>query len=38
MAEAGSLVKKIIAKTVELKPDMIDEALIEKAINAVKNQ
>ena len=38
MAEAGQLVKKIIAKTVELKPEMVDEALIQKAIDAVKQQ
>lgn len=38
MAEAGQLVKKFIAGVVELKPDMIDEALIAKAINAAKKE
>lgn len=32
LKQAGELVKKVIAKTVELGPDKIDEALIQKAI------
>jgi F-type H+-transporting ATPase subunit b len=38
LAEASALVKRLIVKTVELKPEAIDQALIEKAINAVKNE
>ncbi len=35
---AGELVKKAIAKTVELGPDKIDEALINKAILKLKHE
>lgn len=35
--EAAEVVKKIIAKTVELDPEKIDEALIKKAALEVKN-
>jgi F-type H+-transporting ATPase subunit b len=35
-ANAVDLVKKFVAKTVELKPEAIDEKLIEKAISEVK--
>jgi F-type H+-transporting ATPase subunit b len=38
LAEAGELVKKVIMKTVELKPAEIDEALIKKAVESVKNE
>ncbi len=38
LQEASVLVKRLIVKTVELKPEAIDQALIEKAINAVKNE
>ncbi len=38
LAQAGELIKKTIIKTVELKPDAIDEALIKKAIEEVKNE
>ncbi len=38
LAEAASLVKKLIVKTVELKPEAIDDALIEKAANFVKHE
>ncbi len=38
LQEALTLVKRLIIKTVELKPETIDQALIEKAINAVKNE
>lgn len=37
LGQAALLVKKIIAKTVELKPDAIDEALINKAASQLKN-
>lgn len=37
LAQAGELVKKAIIKTVELKPDAIDEALIKKAVKEVEN-
>jgi len=37
LAQAGELIKKAIIKTVELKPDAIDDALIKKAIDQVKN-
>jgi len=36
--EAAELVKRFIAKTVGLKPEAIDKALIEKAADAVKNE
>jgi F-type H+-transporting ATPase subunit b len=36
--QAAELIKKTIIKTVELKPDAIDEALIKKAVDAVKNE
>ena len=36
LKEASALVKKVIATTVEMKPEMIDEALIEKAVKKVK--
>ena len=36
LSQAGEMVKKIIAKTVELKPEAIDEALIAKAVAEVK--
>jgi len=35
LAEAGELIKKAIIKTVELKPDQIDDALIKKAVKEV---
>lgn len=35
---AADLVRKTIIKTVELNPDQIDEALIKKAINEVRNE
>ncbi len=38
LAEAGELIKKAIIKTVELKPDAIDEALIKKAVTEIKNE
>lgn len=38
LQEASALVKRAIVKTVELKPEAVDKALIEKAINAVKNE
>lgn len=37
-SQAAELVKKIIAKTVELKPEAIDEALIKKAVSQVNNE
>mgnify|MGYP001598212357 CR=1 FL=1 len=37
LAQAAELVKKTIIKTVGLNPDAIDEALIKKAIEEVKN-
>lgn len=37
LQEAASLVKRLIVKTVELEPEAIDEALIEKAALHVKN-
>jgi len=36
LAEAGELVKKAILKTIELKPDQIDDALIKKAVAELK--
>ena len=38
LAEAGELVKKAIMKTVELKPEEIDSALIKKAVAELKNE
>lgn len=38
LQEAATLVKRLIVKTVELKPDAIDEALIEKAILKIKER
>lgn len=38
LKEASELVKKFIVKTVELKPDAIDEALIEKAVKNIKSE
>lgn len=37
LAKAAELVKKAIIKTVELKPEAIDEALIKKAVKEVEN-
>jgi len=37
-AQALELVKKTIIKTVELKPEMVDEALIKKAIAEIKER
>ena len=36
LAKAGELVKQVIIKTVELKPEAIDEALIKKAVEQIK--
>lgn len=38
LAQAADLVKKTIIKTVELKPDAVDEALIKKAVSEVKDE
>lgn len=38
LQEASALVKSLIVKTVELKPEAIDEALIEKAVKSMKNE
>lgn len=38
LAEAGELVKKAIIKTVQLNPDEIDNNLIKKAVNELKNE
>ena len=38
LAEAGELVKKAIMKTVEMKPEEIDSALIKKAVSELKNE
>lgn len=38
LAEASALVKRLIVKTVELKPEAIDEALINKAAEFVKHE
>jgi F-type H+-transporting ATPase subunit b len=38
LKDAVDLVKKTIIKTVELKPQDIDEALIKKAVNAIKDE
>ena len=37
LAQAADLVKKTLIKTVELSPSAIDEALIKKAVEEVKN-
>jgi F-type H+-transporting ATPase subunit b len=37
LAEAGKLVKSAILKTVELKPDQIDDALIKQAVKELEN-
>ena len=37
LSEAADLVRKTIIKTVELKPEAIDEALIRKAVKEVEN-
>jgi len=38
LAQAGELVRKAIIKTVELKPDAIDDALIKKAVAEIKDE
>ena len=38
LSQAGELVKKAIIKTVELKPDAIDDALIKKAVKEIENE
>ena len=38
LTQAAELVKKTIIKTVGLKPDAIDEALIKKAVAEIKNE
>ena len=38
LKEASDLIKRLIVKTVELKPEAIDEALIKKAATAIKNE
>jgi len=38
LAEAGELVKKALIKTVQMKPDAIDDALIKKAVENLKNE
>ncbi len=38
LAQAAELVKKTIIKTVGLKPDAIDEALIKKAVTEIKDE
>ena len=38
LQEAAVLVKQLIIKTVELKPDTIDEALIKKAAEGIKHE
>ena len=35
LSQAGELVKKAIIKTVELKPEAIDDALIKKAVSEI---
>jgi F-type H+-transporting ATPase subunit b len=37
LAQAGELVRKTIIKTVELKPEQIDDALIKKAVKEAEN-
>jgi len=36
LAEAGELVKKALIRTVELKPDAIDDSLIKKAVKEIE--
>ena len=38
LSQATELIKRTIIKTVELKPDAIDEALIKKAVTEIKNE
>ena len=38
LTQAAELVKKTIIRTVELKPDAIDDALIKKAVAEIKNE
>jgi len=38
LSQAAELVKKTIIKTVELKPEAVDEALIKKAVAEIKNE
>ena len=38
LQEAGELVRAFIVKTVELKPEAIDEALIAKAVSAMQQE
>lgn len=38
LKNAVELVKKTIAKTIELKPEAVDEALIKKAVSSVKDE
>ena len=38
LSEATDLVKKLLVKTVELKPEAIDESLIKKAAQAIANE
>jgi F-type H+-transporting ATPase subunit b len=38
LENAIELVKKTIAKTVELKPEAVDEALIKKAVDGIKHE
>ncbi len=38
LSQAAELVKKTIIKTVELKPEQIDDALIKKAVNEIKDE
>lgn len=37
LAEAVELVKKTLIKTVELKPEQVDDALIKKAVETIEN-
>ncbi len=37
LKNASEIIKKFIVKTVELKPEAIDEALIQKAVNSMKD-
>lgn len=38
LAQANELVKKTIVKTIELKPDAADDALIRKAVKSLENE
>ncbi len=38
LAQAGELIKKTLIKTVEMKPEAVDEALIKKAVNFIKDE